>query len=190
MKVKVLDIDTISELNIFDKIVFYIRKSVYKRQTIKKFNKEITDKIGYHELKIYVSWIEPDYYSILSGNHKMAADCGYKDGIDEISKKYALKNSSLHSGYFEIKTKQYKVYKIDRVYQRGQWFWFLESSEYKLDKKGNGILQLIDIDFVNKNGGTAVNQTWNGSQKYFRVKNEKSTTIKEKIDYFGDDYVK
>ena len=188
MKVKVLDIDTISELNIFDKIVFYIRKSVYKRQTIKKFNKEITDKIGYHELKIYVSWIEPDYYSILSGNHKMVADYGYKEGIDEISKKYALKHSSLHSGYFEIKTKQYKVYKIDRVYQRGQLF--LQSSEYKLDKKGNGVLPLIDIDFVNKNGGAAVNQTWNGSQKYFRVKNEKSTTIKEKIDYFGDDYVK
>ena len=148
------------------------------------------DRIGDYDLKIYVSVIKPDCYSILSGNHKTAADYGYKEGVDEISKKYALKHSSLHSGYFEIKTKQYKVYKIDRVYQRGQWFWFLESSEYKLDKKGNGILQLIDIDFVNKNGGTAVNQTWNGSQKYFRVKNEKSTTIKEKIDYFGDDYVK
>ena len=187
---KILDIDTISELNIFDKIVFYIRKSVYKRQTIKKFNEKIMDRIGDYDLKIYVSGIKPYDYSIMRGNNKMAADCGYKNGIDEISKKYALKNSSLHSGYFEIKTKQYKVYKIDRVYQRGQWFWFLESSEYKLDKKGNGILQLIDIDFVNKNGGTAVNQTWNGSQKYFRVKNEKSTTIKEKIDYFGDDYVK
>ncbi len=40
---KILDIDTISELNIFDKIVFYIRKSVYKRQTIKKFNEKIMD---------------------------------------------------------------------------------------------------------------------------------------------------
>ena len=125
---KVLDIDSVSDLSIFDKIVFYIRKSLYKRQTIKKFNKEIMDKIGYHELKIYVSWIEPDCYSILSGNHKTAADYGYKEGIDEISKKYALKHSSLHSGYFEIKTKQYKVYKIDCVYQRGQWF--LQSSEY------------------------------------------------------------
>lgn len=103
---KVLDINSVSELNIFDKIVFYIRKNSYKRQTIKKFNKEISDR----KPKIFLSWIEPDYYNNLIGNNKMAADCGYKKGIDEISKKYALKNSSLHSGYFEIKTKKYKIY--------------------------------------------------------------------------------
>lgn len=35
-----------------------------------------------------------------------------------------------------------------------------------------------------------INQTWDGSQKYFRVKNEDPTIIKEDIDYFGDDYAK
>ena len=69
---KVLDINSVSKLNIFDKIVFYIRKSSYKRQTIRKFNKEISDR----KLKVFLSWIEPDYYNNLIGNNKMAADCG------------------------------------------------------------------------------------------------------------------
>ena len=187
---KILDIDTISELNIFDKIVFYIRKSVYKRQTIKKFNKEITDKIGYNELKIYVSWIEPDCYSILSGKHKMAADYGYKEGIDEISKKYTLKNSSLHSGYFEIKTKKYKIYKITDVFEE-QGVWFLTSIEYNVEKNTapSYKIDLKNVDFVNVNG-ELVGQSWDFTQRFFRLKNEESTIIKEYIDYFGDDYVK
>ena len=126
---KVLDIDSVSELNIFDKIVFYIRKNSYKRQTIKKFNKEISDR----NLKIFLSWIEPDYYNNLIGNNKMAADCGYKKGIDEISKKYALKNSSLHSGYFEIKTSKNKIYKITDVFVK-QGVLFLTSVQYNIEK--------------------------------------------------------
>ena len=187
---KVLDIDTISELNIFDKIVFYIRKNVYKRQTIKKFNKEIMDKIGYHELKIYVSWIEPDCYSILSGNHKMATDYGYKEGIDEISKKYALKHSSLHSGYFEIKTKKYNIYNMTDVFEE-QGVWFLTSIQYNVEKNTvpSYKIDLKNVDFVNANG-EFVGQSWDCTQRFFRLKNEESTIIKEYIDYFGDDYVK
>ena len=186
---KVLDIDTISELNIFDKIVFYIRKNVYKRQTIKKFNKDIMDKIGYHELKIYVSWIEPDCYSILSGNHKTAADYGYKEGIDEISKKYALKHSSLHSGYFEIKTSKYKIYKITNVFEE-QGVWFLTLIQYNVEKNTDSgyKIDLKNVDFVNVNG-ELVGQSWDFTQRFFRLKNEESTIIKEYIDYFGDDYV-
>ena len=187
---KVLDIYTISELNIFDKIVFYIRKNVYKRQTIKKFNKEIMDKISYRELKIYVSWIKPDYYNNLIGNNKMAADYGYKNGIDEISKKYALKNSSLRSGYFEIKTSKYNIYKITDVFEE-QGIWFLTSIEYNVEKNTDSgyKIDLKNVDFVNVNG-ELVSQSWDFTQRFFRLKNEESTIIKEYIDYFGDDYVK
>ena len=181
---KVLDIDSVSELNIFDKIVFYIRKKSYKRQTIKKFNKEIS----YRKPKIYVSWIEPDYYNNLIGNNKMAADCGYKNGIDEISKKYALKNSSLHSGYFEIK--KYNIYKITDVFEE-QGVWFLTSIQYSIEKNTapSYKIDLKNVDFVNVNG-EFVGQSWDFTQRFFRLKNEESTIIKEYIDYFGDDYVK
>ena len=183
---KVLDIDSVRELNIFDKIVFYIRKKSYKRQTIKKFNKEIS----YRKPKIYVSWIEPDYYNNLIGNNKMAADCGYKNGIDEISKKYTLKNSSLHSGYFEIKTKKYKIYKITDIFDE-QGVWFLTSIEYNVEKNTDSgyKIDLKNVDFVNVNG-ELVGQSWDFTQRFFRLKNEESTIIKEYIDYFGDDYVK
>ena len=187
---KIIDIDTISELNIFDKIVFYIRKSVYKRQTIKKFNEKIMDRIGDYDLKIYVSWIEPDFYSILTGKHKMAADYGYKEGIDEISKKYALKHSSLHSGYFEIKTKKYNIYNITDVFEE-QGVWFLTSIQYNVEKNtAPGYkIDLLNVDFVNVNGELVV-QSWDFTKRFFRLKNEESTIIKEYIDYFGDDYVK
>ena len=187
---KVLDINSVSELNIFDKIVFYIRKNSYKRQTIKKFNKEIMDKISYHELKIYVSWIEPDCYNLLIGNNKMAADYGYKNGIDEISKKYALKKSSLHGGYFEIKTSKYKIYKITDVFEE-QGVWFLTSIQYNVEKNTDSgyKIDLKNVDFVNANG-ELVSQSWDFTQRFFRLKNEESTIIKEYIDYFGDDYVK
>ena len=181
---KVLDINSVSKLNIFDKIVFYIRKNSYKRQTIKKFNKEIS----YRKPKIYVSWIEPDYYNNLIGNNKMAADCGYKKGIDEISKKYALKNSSLHSGYFEIK--KYKIYKITDVFVE-QGALFLTSIEYNVEKNTapSYKIDLKNVDFVNVNG-ELVGQSWDFTQRFFRLKNEESTITKEYIDYFGDEYVK
>ena len=187
---KVLDINSVSELNIFDKIVFYIRKNSYKRQTIKKFNKEIMYKINDPESKIYVSWIKPDYYNNLIGNDKMAADCGYKNGIDEISKKYALKNSSLHNGYFEIKTSKYKIYNITNVFEE-QGVWFLTSIQYNVEKNTDSgyKIDLKNVDFVNANG-ELVSQSWDFTQRFFRLKNEESTIIKEYIDYFGDDYVK
>ena len=185
---KVLDINSVSELNIFDKIVFYIRKNSYKRQTIKKFNKEIVYKINDPEPKIYVSWIEPDCYNSLIGNNKMAADCGYKNGIDEISKKYTLKNSSLHSGYFEIK--KYNIYNITDVFDE-QGVWFLTSIEYNIEKNNapGYKIDLKNVDFVNVNGELA-GKSWDFTQRFFRLKNEESTIIKEYIDYFGDDYVK
>ena len=180
---KVLDINSVSELNIFDKIVFYIRKNSYKRQTIKKFNKEIS----YRNPKIYVSWIEPDYYNNLIGNNKMAADCGYKKGIDEISKKYALKNSSLHSGYFEIK--KYKIYKITDIFEE-QGVWFLTSIEYNVEKNTapSYKIDLKNVDFVNVNGDF-VGQSWDFTQRFFKIKER--TDEHHDIDYyFGDDYVK
>lgn len=180
---KVLDINSVSELNIFDKIVFYIRKNSYKRQTIKKFNKEIS----YRKPKIYVSWIEPDYYNNLIGNNKMAADCGYKKGIDEISKKYALKNSSLHSGYFEIK--KYKIYKITDIFEE-QGVWFLTSIEYNVEKNTapSYKIDLKNVDFVNVNGDF-VGQSWDFTQRFFKIKER--TDEHHDIDYyFGDDYVK
>lgn len=181
---KILDIDSVSELNIFDKIVFYIRKNIYKRQTIKKFNKEISDR----KLKIFLSWIEPDYYNLLIGNNKMAADYGYKKGIDEISKKYALKNSSLHSGYFEIKTKQYKVYNITDVFEE-QGVWFLTSIQYNVEKNTDPgyKIDLKNVDFVDANG-ELVSQLWNFTQRFFKI--EERVDEHHKIDYFGDDYVK
>ena len=183
---KVLDINSVRELNIFDKIVFYIRKNSYKRQTIKKFNKEISDR----KLKIFLSWIEPDYYNNLIGNNKLAADCGYKKGIDEISKKYTLKNSSLHSGYFEIKTSKYNIYKITDIFEE-QGVWFLTSIQYNVEKNTvpSYKIDLKNVDFVNVNG-ELVGQSWDFTQRFFRLKNEESTIIKEYIDYFGDDYVK
>ena len=186
---KVLDINSVSELNIFDKIVFYIRKNSYKRQTIKKFNKEIMDKISYRELKIYVSWIKPDYYNNLIGNNKMAADYGYKNGIDEISKKYALKNSSLHGGYFEIKTKKYNIYNITDVFDE-QGVCFLTSIQYNVEKNTDFSykIDLKNIDFVNENG-ELVSQSWDFTQRFFKTKEY----IDERHDidyYFGDDYVK
>ena len=180
---KVLDINSVSELNIFDKIVFYIRKNSYKRQTIKKFNKEIS----YRKPKIYVSWIEPDYYNNLIGNNKMAADCGYKKGIDEVSKKYALKNSSLHSGYFEIK--KYKIYKITDIFEE-QGVWFLTSIEYNVEKNTapSYKIDLKNVDFVNVNGDF-VGQSWDFTQRFFKIKER--TDEHHDIDYyFGDDYVK
>ena len=180
---KVLDINSVSKLNIFDKIVFYIRKNSYKRQTIKKFNKEIS----YRKPKIYVSWIEPDYYNNLIGNNKMAADCGYKKGIDEVSKKYALKNSSLHSGYFEIK--KYKIYKITDIFEE-QGVWFLTSIEYNVEKNTapSYKIDLKNVDFVNVNGDF-VGQSWDFTQRFFKIKER--TDEHHDIDYyFGDDYVK
>ena len=184
---KVLDIDSVSELNIFDKIVFYIRKNSYKRQTIKKFNKEIS----YRKPKIYVSWIEPDYYNNLIGNNKMAADCGYKNGIDEISKKYTLKNSSLHSGYFEIKTSKYKIYKITDIFEE-QGIWFLTSIEYNVEKNTapSYKIDLKNVDFVNVNG-ELVGQSWDFTQRFFKMKEYIDINEHHDIDYyFGDDYVK
>ena len=188
---KVLDIDSVSELNIFDKIVFYIRKNSYKRQTIKKFNKEIMYmyKVNDPEPKIFLSWIEPDYYNNLIGNNKMAADCGYKKGIDEIYKRYALKNSSLHSGYFEIKTKKYKIYKITDIFEE-QGVWFLTSIEYNVEKNTapDYKIDLENVDFVNV-GGELVNQSWDFTQRFFKIKER--TDEHHDIDYyFGDDYVK
>ena len=52
---------------------------------------------------------------------------------------------------------------------------------YKIDLK--------NVDFVNVNG-ELVSQSWDFTQRFFRLKNEESTIIKEYIDYFGDDYVK
>ena len=184
---KVLDINSVSKLNIFDKIVFYIRKNSYKRQTIKKFNKEIS----YRKPKIYVSWIEPDYYNNLIGNNKMAADCGYKKGIDEISKKYALKNSSLHSGYFEIKTKKYKIYKITDIFEE-QGVWFLTSIEYNVEKNTapSYKIDLKNVDFVNVNG-ELVGQSWDFTQRFFKMKEYIDIDEHHDIDYyFGDGYVK
>ena len=186
---KVLDIDSVSELNIFDKIVFYIRKNIYKRQTIKKFNKEIVYKINDPEPKIYVSWIEPDCYNRLIGNNKMAADCGYKKGIDKISKKYALKNSSLHSGYFEIKTSKNKIYKITDVFVK-QGVLFLTSVQYNIEKNTDPgyKIDLKNVDFVNVNG-ELVGQSWDFTQRFFKIKER--TDEHHDIDYyFGDDYVK
>lgn len=184
---KVLDINSVREPNIFDKIVFYIRKNSYKRQTIKKFNKEIS----YRKPKIYVSWIEPDYYNNLIGNNKMAADCGYKKGIDEISKKYPLKNSSLHSGYFEIKTKKYKIYKITDIFEK-QGVWFLTSIEYNVEKNTDSgyKIDLKNVDFVNVNG-ELVGQSWDFTQRFFKMKEYIDIDEHHDIDYyFGDDYVK
>ena len=184
---KVLDIDSVSELNIFDKIVFYIRKKSYKRQTIKKFNKEIS----YRKPKIYVSWTEPDYYNNLTGNNKMAADCGYKKGIDEISKKYTLKNSSLHSGYFEIKTSKYNIYKITDIFEE-QGIWFLTSIEYNVEKNTapSYKIDLKNVDFVNVNG-ELVGQSWDFTQRFFKMKEYIDIDEHHDIDYyFGDGYVK
>ena len=50
-------------------------------------------------------------------------------------------------------------------------------------------IDLKNVDFVNVNG-EFVSQSCDFTQRFFRLKNEKSTTIKEKIDYFGGDYVK
>lgn len=185
---KVLDIETVSGLNIFDKIVFYIRKSVYKRQTIKKFNKEIMDKMGDYDLKIYVSWIKPDCYSILSGKHKMASYYGYKDGVNEISKKYALKHSSLHGGYFEIRTSKYKIYNITDVFEE-QGVWFLTSIQYNVEKNTDPgyKIDLKNVDFVNENG-ELISQSWDFTQRFFKI--EEHVDEHHKIDYFGDDYVK
>lgn len=182
---KVLDINSVSELNIFDKIIFYIRKNSYKRQTIKKFNKEIS----YRKPKIYVSWIEPDYYNNLIGNNKMAADCGYKKGIDEISKKYTLKNSSLHSGYFEIK--KYNIYNITDVFDE-QGVWFLTSIEYNIEKNNapGYKIDLKNVDFVNVNG-ELVGQSWDFTQRFFKMKEYIDIDEHHDIDYyFGDEYVK
>ena len=52
---------------------------------------------------------------------------------------------------------------------------------YKIDLK--------NVDFVNVNG-ELVGQSWDFTQRFFRLKNEESTIIKEYIDYFGDEYVK
>ena len=183
---KVLDIDSVSELNIFDKIVFYIRKNIYKRQTIKKFNKEIS----YRKPKIYVSWIEPDYYNNLIGNNKMAADCGYKDGIDEISKKYALNNIGGYNEYFEIKTSKYKIYKITDVFAE-QGVWFLTSIQYNAEKNTapDYKIDLKNVDFVNANG-ELVGQSWDFTQRFFKIKEHIDIDEHHDIDYFGDDYVK
>ena len=54
-------------------------------------------------------------------------------------------------------------------------------SGYKIDLK--------NVDFVNANG-ELVGQSWDFTQRFFRLKNEESTIIKEYIDYFGDNYVK
>lgn len=186
---KILDIDSVSEPNIFDKIVFYIRKNIYKRQTIKKFNKEIMDKISDHELKIYISGIKPYDYNILSGKNKIAADCGYKDGIDEISKKYALNNIGGYNEYFEIKTKKYKIYKITDIFVE-QGALFLTSIEYNVEKNTDSgyKIDLKNVDFVNVNG-ELVGQSWDFTQRFFKMKEY----IDEHHDidyYFGDDYVK
>ena len=186
---KILDIDTISELNIFDKIVFYIRKSVYKRQTIKKFNEKIMDRIGDYDLKIYVSGIKPYDYSIMRGKNKMASDCGYKDGIDEISKKYALNNIGVYNEYFEIRTKKYKIYRITDVFEE-QGVWFLTSIQYNVEKNTypSYKIDLKNIDFVNENG-ELVSQSWDFTQRFFKIKER--TDEHHDIDYyFGDDYVK
>ena len=188
---KILDIDTISELNIFDKIVFYIRKSVYKRQTIKKFNEKIMDRIGDYDLKIYVSGIKPYDYSILSGKNRwqqMAADCGYKEGIDEISKKYALNNIGGYNEYFEIRTKKYKIYRITDIFEE-QGVWYLTSIQYNVEKNtAPGYkIDLLNVDFVNVNGELVV-QSWDFTKRFFKIKEH--VDEHHKIDYFGDDYVK
>ena len=186
---KILDINSVSEPNIFDKIVFYIRKNIYKRQTIKKFNKEIMDKISDHELKIYISGIKPYDYNILSGKNKIAADCGYKDGIDEISKKYALNNIGGYNEYFEIKTSKYKIYKITDIFEE-QGIWFLTSVQYNVEKNTDSgyKIDLKNVDFVNVNG-ELVSQSWDFTQRFFKIKER--TDEHHDIDYyFGDDYVK
>lgn len=83
----------------------------------------------------------------------MAADCGYKKGIDEISKKYALKKSSLHGGYFEIKTSKYKIYKITDIFEE-QGVWFLTSIQYNVEKTPILVIKMYlkNVDFVNVNG--------------------------------------
>lgn len=99
----------------------------------------------------------------------MSADYGYKNGMNEISKKYTLKNSSLHSGYFEIKTSKYNIYKIADIFEE-QGVWFLTSIQYNVKNTDSGYkIDLKNVDFVNVNG-ELVGQSWDFTQRFFRFK--------------------
>ena len=67
----------------------------------------------------------------------------------------------------------------------------MTSIEYNVEKNTvpSYKIDLKNVDFVNVNG-ELVGQSWDFTQRFFRLKNEEPTIIKEYIDYFGDDYVK